>query len=220
MNSNCEASGSLKIGKSVGEHLAARHFVQIELADGELWIQDEFFDYQTGIKYFEEFVLKTNWKQPKIRMGSRVIKSPRLSAWHGDPGAVYTYSGLENKPQKWTPTLNEIRDKLEAATGICFNSVLMNLYRDGKDSMGWHRDNEPELGTNPVIASISLGASRKFSMRHVRDKSLKWEYMLGHGSALIMSGATQQNWKHCVPKKPSLALMRINLTFRKIYCQT
>ena len=108
-------------------------------------------------EYLIQLRSETEWIQPKIKMGAKVINSPRLAAWHGDEDAVYTYSGMRNIPSPWTKTLVSIRDSLQTATGICFNSVLLNLYRSGSDSMGWHSDNEPELGDQPLIASVRFG---------------------------------------------------------------
>ncbi len=153
--------------------------------------------------------------QPTIKLGAKVINSPRLSAWHGDPDAVYTYSGLRNLPFPWTETLSQMRNSLENLTGSRFNSVLLNLYRSGSDSMGWHSDNEPELGNQPTIASISLGETRKFLMKH-KKLACRWEKMLTSGSALIMAGETQRYWRHSIPKTKTLQGERINLTFRRI----
>ena len=150
-------------------------------------------------------------------MGAKTLLSPRLAAWHGDPEAVYTYSGVSNTPSSWTETLQQIRTQLERSVGVQFNSVLLNYYRNGEDSMGWHRDNERELGPEPLIASISLGQTRRFLMQHVKHKHLRWKADLESGSALIMAGQTQKNWRHSLPKSKSRNQPRINLTFRRIY---
>jgi len=141
------------------------------------------------------------WKHEKIHLFGRHILQPRLTAWYGDPGTTYVYSGLHNEPLAWTETLLEIKQQVEQHTTCNFNSVLLNLYRDGQDSMGWHQDNEPELGEQPCIASLSLGETRTFQMRHKFDKSLnKLDFVLSNGTLLIMSGSTQRYWQHQVPK--------------------
>ncbi|MBT8142240.1 MAG: alpha-ketoglutarate-dependent dioxygenase AlkB [Gammaproteobacteria bacterium] len=158
------------------------------------------------------------WRHEKIRLFGKRVLQPRLTAWYGDPGTDYVYSGLKNTPKAWTPTLQAIKHKIEEYSKTRFNSVLLNLYRDGQDSMGWHQDNEPELGDNPVIASLSFGASRKFQMRHKFDKTLaKLDFELHSGSLLIMSGQTQQYWQHQLAKTKKAVGQRINLTFRTIH---
>ena len=147
------------------------------------------------------------------------IAVPRLTAWFGDPRATYSYSGITMTPEAWTPLLLELKSLVEPkALGTPFNSVLLNLYRDGNDSVSWHSDDEPELGTNPVIASVSLGQARTFRLKHKRDDSIPpVEIELTHGSLLVMSGALQHFWKHQLPKRKSKSLgPRINLTFRRI----
>lgn len=157
------------------------------------------------------------WTRPRVRLFGRTVDSPRLSAWYGDAGAVYTYSGLRNEPLPWTDALLGIRARLEDALGLTFNSVLANLYRDGADSMGWHADDEPELGPAPVIASVSLGASRRFVMRHRRKgRHPTFEIVLAHGSLLVMRGDTQRHWRHALPKTRAAVGPRVNLTFRPI----
>ena len=133
----------------------------------------------------------------------------------GDAQAHYQYSGLSLSPQPWLPTVKAIRRKIEKRCCHRFNSVLINLYRDGKDSNGWHSDNEPELGENPVIASLSLGATRRFRLRHKYRKALApYSIDLPHGSLLLMAGTTQQYWQHCLSKTARQVGPRINLTFR------
>lgn len=140
-----------------------------------------------------------------------------MSAWYGDENAVYTYSGIRNEPLPWTDALLECRQKLGEVTDEIFNSVLLNQYVDGHHGMGWHSDDEPELGHNPLICSLSLGETRCFSMRHKFDKSQRGiKLPLSHGSLLIMEGQTQKNWQHSVPKTRRTVGCRINLTFRNI----
>jgi alkylated DNA repair dioxygenase AlkB len=152
------------------------------------------------------------WKQERGRFGRSF---PRLTALYGDPGVVYVYSGTSYPSLRWTAELAEIRRLVEQAAGAPFNSVLLNRYRDGNDSMGFHADDEPELGTNPIVPSISLGAQRRFILRHNRSKE-KLELLLGHGSLLIMAGTLQHHWQHALPKMKAAQGERINLTFRQL----
>lgn len=157
------------------------------------------------------------WQTHTLKIFGRTVRAPRLSAWHGDPGAVYAYSGLALEPAPWTAELSALRDALQGVTGIRFNSVLGNLYRDGRDYMGWHADNEAALGPEPVIASVSLGAPRRFLLRHRRRPELPThELWLEPGSLLVMAGTTQQHWKHALAPMRRLAAPRINLTFRTV----
>ena len=153
------------------------------------------------------------WKQDTIGTPGGPKRLPRLTAWQGDAGAVYVYSGICNEPLAWTPTVLELKAAVEAATGVRFNSVLLNRYRSGDDSMGWHADREQELGKEPVIASVSLGAARRFDLRHNQSGVLR-SFELTSGSLLVMRGQTQAHWRHRVPKAPGLRGERINLTFR------
>ena len=161
-------------------------------------------------------VAECDWRQDAIRLYGREMLQPRLHAWYGDAHAVYTYSGLRNVPLPWTPLLAELRGIVERAAGARFNSVLLNLYRDGRDSMGMHSDDEAELGPQPVIASLSLGATRTFILRHRREKALKpVRVPLGDGDLLVMRGETQANWAHGINKQAQ-AGARLNLTLRLI----
>jgi len=155
------------------------------------------------------------WKQEHLRLYGRDIPFPRLTAWYGDPGAVYTYSGIVNRPLPWIGALARLRDRLHVALGVRFNSALLNLYRTGSDGMGWHADDERELGERPLIASVSLGAARRFELRPV-PKGESRGLALEHGSLLVMSGDTQRSWKHQVPKEPTVRAPRVNLTFRTV----
>jgi alkylated DNA repair dioxygenase AlkB len=156
------------------------------------------------------------WEVHRIRLFGREHASPRLSCWIGDPGTGYRYSGSTFEPRPWLPALLELRERLCAELGTAFNSVLANLYRDGRDCMGWHSDDEAELGPEPVIASVSLGASRRFVLKHRREPQHKLEIALPHGSLLVMSGATQRNYRHALPRTAKPVGERINLTFRRI----
>jgi len=149
----------------------------------------------------------------------REVPSPRLVSWHGDPGSGYAYSGVHHEPVAWTPGLSEVRARIHDATGLTFNSVLANLYRDGADSMGWHADKEPELGPTPDdrwIASMSFGAERRFLLRHRRDAADQLELRLGGGTLLVMRGTTQTHYRHAVPKTRKAVGPRLNLTFRRV----
>lgn len=156
------------------------------------------------------------WEVHRIRMFGRQVDSPRLSCWMGDPAARYRYSGTDFVPAPWHPALVPLHEQLAAFCGTFFNSVLLNRYRDGDDGMGWHSDNEPELGPAPLIASLSLGAERRFLLRQRKDPARKAELVLGHGDLLVMAGTTQSHYQHALPKSTRVQAERINLTFRLI----
>ncbi|WP_414539699.1 MULTISPECIES: alpha-ketoglutarate-dependent dioxygenase AlkB family protein [Stenotrophomonas maltophilia group] len=156
------------------------------------------------------------WEVHRIRMFGRTVDSPRLSCWMGEPDARYRYSGTDFIPAPWHAALLPLRDRLAGFCAAPFNSVLLNRYRDGEDGMGWHSDNEPELGPVPVIASLSVGAERRFLLRRRDDHARRAEVLLGHGDLLIMGGATQRNYQHALPKTQRAVGERINLTFRWI----
>lgn len=152
-----------------------------------------------------------------IRVFGREVPQPRLVAWLGDPEAVYTYSRTRHEPLPWTPALSALRERVAAATGEPFNGVLCNLYRDGHDAMGMHADAEPELGPMPVIASLSLGAPRRFVIRHRRGAQHgKLDLALGGGALLVMRGQTQRHFRHGIPREPAVKEARLNLTFRHV----
>ena len=162
--------------------------------------------------------LKTEipWQQHRLTLFGREVGTPRLSCWIGDADAIYTYSRTRFEPLPWTPTVAALRDDLERRLGLHFNSVLANLYRDGQDSMGWHSDDEPELGAEPVIASLSFGAVRCFRLRSRATRTAALSIDLAHGSLLVMAGATQRLYQHALPRRARVAEARINLTFRSI----
>jgi alkylated DNA repair dioxygenase AlkB len=161
---------------------------------------------------------ETDWMQPELWMYGRLVKTPRMTAWYGDENATYKYSGIVNKPLAWTSTLLQIKNLVESTTQQQYNSVLLNLYRDGADYLSWHSDNETELGTEPTIASLSLGASRTFSLRARMPTSQKkkYDFQLVHGSLLCMRGRTQSFWEHTIKKEMKVITPRVNLTFRKV----
>lgn len=156
------------------------------------------------------------WEVHRIRIFGREVDSPRRSCWIGDADAVYTYSRTRFVPHPWPPALAALRARVEAACGTHFDSVLANLYRDGRDSMGWHSDDEPELGPAPVIASLSVGAVRRFVLRQRNAPARTLALDLGHGSLLVMEGDTQRNYRHALPRSARVAAPRVNLTFRRV----
>jgi alkylated DNA repair dioxygenase AlkB len=165
----------------------------------------------------QELIEDTPWRVESVVLWGRRYPQPRLTAWYGDQDARYVYSGIELDPLPWTPRLLAIKASVEQATGSRFNSVLLNYYRNERDSMGMHSDDEPELGALPVIASLSFGDARTLVFRHRSDRSRKpIRIELGDGSLLLMRGATQRNWKHGIAKERRPRGARINLTFRHI----
>ena len=169
------------------------------------WVEnaDQLFDLLRG---------DIAWEQHTITLYGRTVPTPRLTAWMGD--AAYRYSGIVNMPAPWPKALAELRDRLRKELGLDFNSCLANLYRDGTDSMGYHSDDEPELGPLPTIASISLGDRRRFVLRH-RITRERWSWDLGHGDLLIMRDESQSDYAHAVPKTSRPVRPRMNLTFRR-----
>lgn len=184
-----------------------------EVAQGKIYHDPHFLSHSEADHYFSQLRTTLPWQQESIMMFGRSVLQPRLQAWHGD--AAYTYSGLTMAPHPWTTELSDLKGRCETIADVSFNSVLANLYRNGQDSMGWHQDNEPELGRNPIIASINLGETRRFVLRNLHCKT-QIEYELSHGSLLIMAGELQHHWKHAVPKTAKTKGERINLTLRHI----
>jgi alkylated DNA repair dioxygenase AlkB len=176
------------------------------------WYPD-WLDVAHAARTLARLIDEVNWRQDVIGTPAGRVPLPRLTAWQGDPNAVYVYSGIRNVPEPWTPAVAELKVAVEAACDTRFNSVLLNRYRTGTDSMGWHADHEPELGRQPVIASVSLGVARTFDLRHNRTGVVQ-SYSLKGGSLLVMKGETQAQWRHRVPKEPRVSGERINLTFR------
>ena len=188
----------------------------LPLADAEIRYWPAAFGHEEAAELFARLRAGIDWRQEEVLIFGQRRPVPRLVAWHGDPGATYTYSGTPHVPEPWTPELDRVRDRVQALTGRRFNAVLLNLYRDGRDGMGWHADDEPELGRDPVIASVSLGAPRRFCLRHRRRKDLKLDLELPHGSLLVMAGPMQHHWVHALPKTRLPVGERINLTFRRV----
>lgn len=190
----------------------------IRIRDGLIRFVAALFSPVENERWFAALRDEVRWSQEEPVIFGRRRRAPRLSAWHGDAGAAYSYSGLSLHPEPWTETLLAIKQRVESVAVAGFNSVLLNYYRDGLDNMGWHSDDEPELGEAPLIGSVSLGATRRFQLRHKTVAGLQTCMALPGGSYLEMGGATQRHWRHCVPKVTAKAGAgpRINLTFRTI----
>ncbi|HEY9615288.1 MAG TPA: alpha-ketoglutarate-dependent dioxygenase AlkB [Microcoleaceae cyanobacterium] len=186
----------------------------LHLPDADILFYPALLAQTDSDRLLTELTQTIAWRQDRITIFGRSLLQPRLTAWYGDPGKSYTYSGLTLVPTPWTPTLLELKATVESVSNIHFNSVLLNLYRDGNDSMGWHSDDEPELGQNPVIGSLSLGGTRRFMLRHRSQKDWKYQLELTSGSFLLMQGTTQHYWQHQIPKTKRPVSPRINLTFR------
>lgn len=183
--------------------------------DGEVYLAAEFLQPEAAQRWHELLQRDLHWQQEWIMIAGKKVRVPRLVCWYGDRGAVYRYSGVDHQPLPWTAGLAELKQRVECVAGASFNSVLGNYYRTGADSMGWHADKEKELGDNPVIASLSFGAARRFLLRHNRTREILG-LELCSGSLLLMAGSLQHHWRHCVPKTPDCCEARINLTFRRI----
>lgn len=188
----------------------------LPLADAELAFDPHWLGVDEADALFAALREQVAWEVHRIRLFGREVDSPRLSCWIGDPDASYRYSGVRFEPRPWPEALRPVLPRLEQALGQGFNSVLANLYRDGRDAMGWHSDAEPELGARPVIASISLGAARRFAFRHRQQPERRLSLELPHGSLLVMAGDTQRFYRHCLPRTTKPLGERINLTFRRI----
>lgn len=186
------------------------------LADAELDYLPGWVDPALADNWLHMLVEQTPWQQPELFIHGRYHRTPRLTAWYGDPEARYRYSGKIHEPLPWTPLLNEIRQRIEKEVGQSLNAVLLNHYRDGQDSMGWHSDAEPELGRNPLIASLNLGGSLRFDLRRVGSTRIEHSLTLEHASLLVMRGPTQHHWQHQVAKTRQACAPRLNLTFRLI----
>ena len=202
--------------KDIFQHqLLEYHSQVIDLPDAELKYWPTFIDSGPAWALFARLKEQTEWRQERITLYGNTHNVPRLSSWVADAGADYGYSNMTMQAEPWSETLLKIKQEVEQTTGHTYNSVLLNYYRDGQDSNGWHSDDEPELGHNPVIASLSLGQSRDFHLRHKTQKQLKHQIALDNGSLLLMQGSTQHHWQHHVPKRANVGA-RINLTFRTI----
>jgi len=189
----------------------------IPLQGGRLRLWRQWLARDEALRLYETLRRELQWEQSEIRIAGRRVPIPRLNAWYGDPGAAYRYSGVLFEPLAWTASLRALKSRVEQATGHGFNSVLANLYRDGGDGVAWHSDDEPELGEDPAVASLSLGATRRFSLKHRQRRDLRrLDIELPSGALLSMEPPTQRHWCHQVPKTKRAVGPRINLTFRRI----
>ncbi|HTU71639.1 MAG TPA: alpha-ketoglutarate-dependent dioxygenase AlkB [Candidatus Baltobacteraceae bacterium] len=198
-----------------GAVCAHEHAVRI-FGDDDLLYFRHFYSEKASLKMLDALLTSVPWKQELLKIYGRSVPTPRLTAWYGDPGAAYTYSGLRNEPNPWTPLLLEMVDELYSFVGVRFNSVLLNRYRNGDDSLSWHADDEPELGAEPTIASLSLGTPRLFKLRKTSDPKDEASLRLESGSLLLMQGRSQAKYRHSVPKERKVRGERINLTFRVV----
>ncbi|GAB4566073.1 MAG: alpha-ketoglutarate-dependent dioxygenase AlkB [Haliangiales bacterium] len=191
------------------------------LPDATLQLVPDFLEPGEADQLFAVLRDRIPWRQDQICMFGNRHDVPRLHQWFADNGMSYTWSGIRMQAVPWIPELVRLQERLAESTGHHFNTALANLYRDGRDTVGWHADDEPELGTNPVIASVSLGATRDFRLRHKTRRDLAAHTIaLTHGSLLLMSGATQTCWEHCVPRRQRVTEARINITFRAVTAAT
>jgi alkylated DNA repair dioxygenase AlkB len=195
----------------------SNHLQSIPISDAEIYYLPTLDLGRSPNEILHHLIANTPWRQDHIIVWNKRYAQPRLVAWYGDPGSAYTYSGITLTPLPWTDLLLDIKRQVEKVSATTFNSVLLNYYRDHRDSMGFHSDDEPELGKNPVIASLSLGEERTFILKHRTNNLAKaFRLRLSSGSLLLMKGATQQNYKHGIPKEPHPRGPRVNLTFRRI----
>ncbi len=190
---------------------------RIPIRDGELYYLHTLDLGSSPDEVLGQLVASTPWRQEEIAVWGKLFPQPRLVAWYGDSDSIYTYSGIKLIPLPWTDLILDIRRRVEAVSGASFNSVLLNYYRDNRDSMGFHSDDEPELGNKPVIGSLSLGDERIFVLKHKSNALVKpVRLRLASGSLLLMKGETQRHWKHGIVKEARPCGPRVNLTFRRI----
>lgn len=199
------------------ENNKSHNYQTIDIRDGELQYYPHWLTTNESDHYFQQLRQQVAWEQSTIFIYGKHTKIPRLNAWYGDPHCTYQYSGRRFEPRPWLPILCDLKSRLQKTLGESFNSVLINCYRDGRDSVSWHSDDEPELGQDPVVASISLGVERVFQLRHKREKTLSQKkLLLENGSLLVMAGSLQHHWQHQLPKSTKISGERINLTFRRV----
>jgi len=185
------------------------------LGDGWVRYYPRFLNSEEAAEFQTYLQEKTPWREEEIKLFGKMVMQPRLTALMGDDGMEYGYSGITMQPTPWSEETLAVKKKIESVCEEVFNVCLLNYYRHGQDSMGWHADDERELGRNPLIASLSLGDTRKFMLRNKADKKEKMTFLLEHGSLLLMGGDLQHRWQHQVPKTKH-AQARINLTFRRV----
>lgn len=192
-------------------------FIDHELVDASIREYPQAFTPPQSEAFFQSLLKEIPWQQETLKIAGRVIAVPRLQCWMGDRGSHYGYSGMRLSPYPWQPPVVDIRQRVQQLSGMTFNSVLVNYYRDGRDSVAWHADDEVELGPAPVIASVSFGVERYFQLKPKRPGSkTRYQLLLRDGSLIIMAGSLQKNWLHQLPKVNGLTAARINLTFRNI----
>lgn len=190
--------------------------IRQEVTDGWIIYDPLFVRHSLADIYFSYLQQNLPWRGGEIKLFGKVHQIPRKQVMMANQGLSYAYSGKTLQSESWDDQVIQIKSQIEDATGYAFNACLANLYRDGQDSNGWHADNEKELGENPIIASVSFGATRKFQLKH-SQKGEKLSFDLSHGSLLVMGGKMQHYWKHQVPKTKKVDQPRVNLTFRKLY---
>lgn len=190
--------------------------IRLNMTDADVVYYPNFFSNTEANTLFITLLKHTPWQQDDITLFGKTHKQPRLTSLHGNNGKSYTYSNITMQPNSFNKELVGIKAKIETITDVAFSTCLLNLYRDGSDSNGWHADDEKELGINPIIASVSFGAERIFHFKHKKKKDLKEKLVLQHGSLLLMGGTTQHHWLHQLPKTKKKIGKRINLTFRCI----
>jgi alkylated DNA repair dioxygenase AlkB len=190
--------------------------IVFDLPDAVIEYFPNFFDESQSKELFEKLLHEIPWQQDDITVFGKTHPQPRLTSLFGNEGKPYSYSNIVMQPNQWNPLLMFIKNEIEDVCNENFTTVLLNLYRDGKDSNGWHADNEKELGRDPVIASVSFGAERSFHLKHNTITTAKQKIILENGSLLLMKGSTQHFWKHQIAKTSKSIGPRINLTFRII----
>ncbi|AUC80846.1 alpha-ketoglutarate-dependent dioxygenase AlkB [Lacinutrix sp. Bg11-31] len=188
----------------------------LNLPDSDISYFPNFFSKTEAHAFYSSILNETNWKQDNITVYGKTYEQPRLTALFGNNNKPYSYSNITMRPEAFTGLLLKIKSKIETKTDAKFTTCLANLYRDGNDSNSWHADNEKELGKNPIIASVTLGAARYFNLKHKNVKSLNQKLLLENGSLLLMQGETQHHWLHQIAKTKKEVKPRINLTFRVI----
>ena len=191
----------------------------VTVLPGQCLLFPDFLTPSEGYSLFSSLQATVEWETQSVRLFGRTHECPRLIAWYGDSGARYGYSGVTHQPREWLEELKALRLEVQQALNCPFNSVLLNYYRDGNDGMGMHSDDEKELGHRPVIASVSLGETRRFVFQpRSKNRGPGVKLDLPHGSLLVMQGHCQRDWKHGLPKTRKSSGPRINLTFRNILC--
>jgi len=192
-------------------------WTHFDIPDGQVCLLHSFLPERDAWKLFDTLRDSVDWRQDEILTFGRRVRIPRLHRWMSEPGHTYAWSGIVMDSIHWSPEVVEVRNRLNTLLGANFNGVLLNLYRDGEDCVGWHSDNEAIFGAQPTIASVSLGEERDFLLRHKTRRDLDvLRISLEHGSVLLMSGVTQTHWLHSLPRRSRVKSMRINLTFRQL----